>query len=314
MMKKSLIALAALASIGSAFAQSTVTLSGFVAGGYQQKPNAAKEKGLTYTDYNLTFGAVEDLGGGLKASLSTTLTDSASSLAYGATANTNNAQYRSVVGRDNTTLALSGGFGTVALVNSRSGDLLTTAFVAPASLPDGIYDSSSIISRSPVDALTYTTPKFGDLSGYIQRVEFTPDGNAKAASTANVVGVNYATGPLTVAANYKSYSGTGFTAAGIRTSNIEAAATYDFGIAKVGVGFDGKRAGLVTDKAAVSLGVAAPFGPVVVGVNYAKRDAAKMHELVAQYNLSKRTHLNFSQGKQSVDANNQYRIRLGHTF
>jgi predicted porin len=75
---------------------------------------------------------------------------------------------------------------------------------------------------------------------------------------------------------------------------------------------------------AYSLGVSAPVGAMTVGANWAKRENSNMFETVVKYDLSKRTYVNTSWGRQSQDALNgaagaittghQYRVGLYHTF
>ena len=67
-MKKSLIALAALAAVSAASAQSSVTISGNVAAGMSSLAGVKSIAGLDSTNSNLiNFAAKEDLGGGLTA-------------------------------------------------------------------------------------------------------------------------------------------------------------------------------------------------------------------------------------------------------
>jgi hypothetical protein len=71
-MKKSLIALAALAATSAAFAQSSVTLFGVVDLAYENvKTNAGRISGLSpsaNSSSRIGFRGVEDLGGGMSAS------------------------------------------------------------------------------------------------------------------------------------------------------------------------------------------------------------------------------------------------------
>ena len=305
-MKKTLIALAAVAATTASFAQSSVTMSGVVGFGYQQATNLAKDKGFTNTDLTFRLGMVEDLGGGLKASAA-------------ADFDTTGANFASTPLRRTASIGVAGGFGSVSIINTRSGDLLTKAMVAPSYLPDGMYDTSGVLARSPVDALSYSTPSFGGFSGLFQYVEANTDGNTTPANKVVVLGVNYANGPL--AAGFVAKSTSDLPAGAVK-NNYEAFATYDLGVAKLGLGLDTKNnasaANLLTAanaaKTAFAFGVSAPLGPVTVGVNYAKRGTAKVAEAVAKYDLSKRTNLNASFGKQNVDANSQYRIALVHNF
>jgi predicted porin len=330
-MKKTLIALAALAATG-AFAQSTVALTGNVGFGFQSVSNAANftVSGLTMTDATLAVTASEDLGGGMKATANMTFDTGGSQ--FNTAGNFN---------RRNTSLGLSGGFGSVSFANTRSGDLLTRAFVAPAALPDGIYDSSGILARAPIDIVSYTTPNFSGFTGSLSYVEsgtaavVTPgyaltqgDGGNKYTTTTTVLGLNYANGPLAAGLSFKSasYNSDYAVAAALiaRSTNAEGFLTYDFGMARVGLGFDsansGVVAGAVNDATAWSFGVAAPIGAFTVGVNWAQRDVNNMYEAVVKYDLSKRTAINVSFGRQSADAvaggvdGNQYRVGLFHAF
>jgi len=306
-MKKTLIALAALAAT-SAFAQSSVTLSGVVGYGYQSGTTAVGNKGFTNTDMTFALGVTEDLGGGLKVSAATNF-------------DTTGSTFASNVLRRNSSLGLSGDFGTVSIINTRSSDLLTSAMVAPSYLPDGMYDGSGVIARAAVDVFQYTLPAFGGFTPYVQYVETATDGNTTPVAKVTVVGATYVNGPLRVGANYKSTTGL---PAGAIKGNAEAFATYDLGFALVGVGYDGKMNATgvgETDvvaanagKGASSFGLSVPLGALTVGANYAARGDADVAEFAAKYDLSKRTSARFSFGSQSVDARSQYRLALVHTF
>ncbi len=387
-MKKTLVAIAALAAV-SAFAQSSVTIGGAFGAGYQSAPN--KTKGFAFTDADLNIGVVEDLGGGLTARLATTL-------------QTTGDNFRSGVLRGNTSLGLaSASMGTFGFSHTRSSDLMTQALVAPASLPDGIYDSTGILARGAIDGVGYTSPNFSGFTFNASYIEsganpfsattegiacapatnasacagvpagtflggFSTDGSGTVNSARKtwVLGAAYANGPLMAAVSFKSgknddtlYPALKYGATDKKT-NFELVTTYDLGVAKLGFGIDSAtkskpaaavapaasaayrtyRADLAASKMAFGLGVSAPFGPVTVGANYAKRGENKMYELVAKYDFSKRTNLNVSAGKQSgigavsggqnsgyvtatalpTDAfgaakeASQFRIRLMHTF
>jgi predicted porin len=327
-MKKTLLAVAVLGAFtGVASAQSSVTLSGFLAAGWQSKPEAARPRGATITDYTIRLGVVEDLGNSMKAMATMELSDASTDT--GDTPAGASGRYRKAIARDNTTLALAGKFGSVSFINSRTGDLLTRGMVAPASLPDGIYDSSNILTRSAMDYVVYATPSMGGVTvtaGWVESATpGTPTGldGASYGAKTYVFSAIYAAGPVAVGAAYKKPKLAAL--ANTQGYNLEAFGTYDAGVVKVGLGFDGKRTSSgPTEKSAVSLGVSAPVGPMVLGVNYAKRDVNKLWEAVAQYNFSKRTAINASFGKQTLalvggavpasDKYGQHRIRLQHTF
>lgn len=333
-MKKTLIALAVLATAGTAFAQSTVYLTGIVGAAAQSydKFGGTRQRGISLTDATIKVGVTEDLGSGLKAAAGIEF-DEASE------------QFGNALNRRKTFVSLTGGFGQVSFTNVRSGNLLTQGMVAPANLYNGIYDGSKVVERSPVDALTYGM-KFGDFTGSVQYVEAATDGAQNAHVKVGVLNGGYAKGPLAVgiAGKFYSFRDTGAQEASARDNRLEAFATYDFGVAKVGLGYDGKNVGTsdrvyaanlaneyasirtlgtpdyvrFNQAAAWSVGVSAPLGAVTVGANYAKRDIAKLTEVVAKYDLSKRTSFNASLGRQTAnvgtDSGNQYRLGVYHSF
>ena len=356
-MKKTLIALAVLATAGTAFAQSTVYLTGLVGAAAQSFDSfgSSRQRGISLTDATIKVGVTEDLGSGLKA---------AANIQFDSIGSSSDATFGKGLLRRNTSVSLTGGFGQVSFTNTRSGNLLTKGMVAPANLYNGIYDGSLVVTRGAVDALTYGA-QFGDFTGSVQYVEagatapgVTPsrtlDGEWNAKVKVGVLNAGYAKGPIAAGVALKGYSfranqDATYVALGLghiaRKNRVEAFATYDFGMAKIGLGYDGKNVGTpegsplgevagdqfaairtpgtaqyvrFNNAAAYSIGVSAPFGPVTVGANYAKRDIAKLTEVVADYALSKRTSLNASLGRQTAnvgtDSGNQYRLGVYHSF
>ncbi|MEY2891236.1 MAG: hypothetical protein RJA98_1144 [Pseudomonadota bacterium] len=353
-MKKTLIALAALASVGAASAQSSVTLSGTVAYGFQLDRTtvaavsaaaavlpstyslgsapvsavpAKSGRGLTQTDAFFVLSGTEDLGGGMAAKFDSKF--EASSESRG-----------NALNRVDTGVSLSGGFGQVSLRNTRSSDLLVNALVAPTYLPDGVYDDSNVLSRVKIDIASYALAFAGGYTASVSyleqldgKVTTTTTGAYKLGGTgaaAYVLAGGYAAGPLDVKLAYK---GLIQKATGAKDS-AELSVTYDFGMAKVGFGYDGasveKNAVASTaesfyKKDALGVGVSVPFGAFTVGANYAVRGKAKLAEAVAKYNFSKRTAVIASWGKQNADSastnaaggtesNQQYRVALRHDF
>lgn len=312
-MKKTLLALAVVAASGAAFAQ-TATISGQVNYGYQQVSSAGSaavaasdkafaigavaansQKGFALDTVTLNVGVTEDLGGGLKAAANVTFD--------GASAN-----FAQPLNRRNASIGLSGGFGSVTLSNTRSSDLLTKAMVAPSNLPDGMYDTSGILARAPIDVITYSTPSMSGFTGSLSFAETATDGTSTATANVVALGGVYAAGPITAGLAYKIQTKSPTTT---KTKNLEAFATYDLGVAKLGVGFDQKPDG---GDHAFAVGVSAPLGAATVGVNFAKRGSNKVTEFAAKYDLSKRTNINLSLGKQTVDLGNQYRLSVQHNF
>jgi hypothetical protein len=161
-------------------------------------------------------------------------------------------------------------------------------------------------------------------------------GHAVPGSTSVAGSLKYAAGPLTVTAGYTSTTFTqntlamlvvkadptgtaGVTTGDIQTTSYDISAIFDAGVAKFGVGYDSSRRGYTSaDKSALLVGVSVPLGAVTLGGNYGSRDAANFLQLAAQYDLSKRTNVNFSWGqdKQGAgkDTTSQYRLSLNHAF
>src|SRR5512133_2880357 len=237
-MKKTLIALAVLATAGTAFAQSTVSLTGLVGAAAQSFDSfgGSRQRGISLTDATIKVGVVEDLGGGLKA---------AANVQFDSIGSTSDATFGKGLLRRNTSVSLTGGFGQVSFTNTRSGNLLTKGMVAPANLYNGIYDGSLVVTRSPVDALTYGT-KFGDFTASVQYVEASTDGEWNAKTKVGVLNGGYAKGPIAAGVAIKAYSFREDLPLGLeraRKNRVEAFATYDLGVAKLGVGYDGKNVG-----------------------------------------------------------------------
>jgi Gram-negative porin len=340
-MKKTLIALAAVAATGAAFAQSTVTLSGTFGAAYQSYESAAAagklataqtgtvaagnivpgtlgtapvaaatNKGLApVTDASIKATVVEDLGGGLKVT-------AAGQFAMNASRGGN-------LTKEDSSITLAGGFGSVALASTRASDTAISANVFASWLPRvSFYDTVS--SRAAIDTFNYTSPELiKGLRVGLTHVEGT-EGVVTAAAKVNVVSATYSAGPLMVAFAQKAT--TGLTAAqitaGAKKNNTELAATYDMGVAKVGLGYDSATTtkaaatGAVTGKAMTSYGISVPMGAITMGVNGAKRGDANFYDAGINYDLSKRTSIRAQFGKMEGGSfeGNQSRIGVLHTF
>ncbi len=347
-MKKSLIALAALAAVTAASAQSTVTLSGAIQAGYQTHISAAtanytlpgststapttaamtkgQVRGFTLRDTAMTLTVLEDLGGGLAA--------------FGNTKMERGGDFRGAqVGFADSNLGLrSTSVGEFKFTNTRSSDTFA-AIVSPAiSLRDGLYDDNGITSRGAIDVVTYTTPDLiPGLKASIAYVEGN-DGDIAVptnSSSTTVVGVSYVNGPLTVHGAYKSKAknATAATTTQISKQTFELAALYNAGVAVIGVGYDGAStegttalattgAVVQTDKAAMGLSVTVPVGQISLGMEHWVRGKSTETRFGAMYALSKRSSLTIGYGlkdypklnNSNVTNDNQYRLSMLHTF
>jgi hypothetical protein len=242
--------------------------------------------------------------------------------------------------KEDSSLSLSGGFGTLTLANTRTGDTGINAMVFSAWTPRvSWYDTVS--ARAATDVISYTTPAImpGLTLGVSQaEVGFTSAGVLKNAdgiktdgSTASTTGykvttvsANYVNGPMTVMFAQKNTNlSAALVALGMEKGNTELAGIYDFGVAKVGVAYDGKTT--TTGKALTGFSVNVPVGAISVGFNTAKRGDNKFTQYGVNYALSKRTTLIAQSGKNTGVMSNQaaaadstmgaqYRVGIKHTF
>ena len=298
-MKKSLIALAVLASSGAAMAQSSVTLFGIVDTGvsYVNNANPAGDNvyGLT-TSGNATsrlgFRGTEDLGGGLKAGFwleGEIFGDSGNTAGF-------NFQRRS-------TISLAGGFGEVRLgreltpgYSKTSGyDIFGQAGIGQFNgwqnwVGSATADANNIRSSNIV---SYYTPNFGGFTGGIG-YGFDEQTTGKAGRYAGGFGA-YDNGPLSVAVSYDQRD----LATSISRDTLTVAGSYNLNVAKLSTILQQSkydRPGASDAKFnAYSLGASVPVGAGEFKLQYALYDQkaidSKAHQIALGYvhNLSKRT-------------------------
>ncbi len=296
-----------------------MTLSGTFGAGYQSfygntsgtTAATTATKGINpATDTSIKATVVEDLGGGLKVTAAGQFTMGGSRA--------------SSVNKEDSSVSLAGSFGTVSFANTRSSDTAIMANVFASWLPRvSFYDTVS--SRAEGDSLGYTSPSINGFNVGVSQFEVT-QGTATSAAKSNVLSSTYTVGPFAAALAYKSTTGltTAQINAGAKKTNVEAAATYDLGVAKVGLGYDSATTGgtgTYTDKAMTSYGVSMPMGALTLGVNAATRGTNKFYDAGANYDLSKRTSVRVQFGKSTGTsasaanyAGNQYRVGVLHNF
>jgi predicted porin len=279
-MKKTLIALAVIAVSGTAFAQSTVNLTGKFGAAYTSSKSAAgaKSSGFGVTDGDVVFNAVEDLGGGMKAAASMAVrvrgrgnSDAGAPTAVpGATTNTG------VGGRD-ASVSLMGGFGTVTLgaIEAANGIIGLASAGAPVIGQD---NGITLDGAANVDLFAYTTPALiPGLTAKVLLIDSIGNPGAAGAQSAAVtqdatlIGVNYGAGALAVAADYTAFGQNAAAATGT-DSRTRISASYDLGVAKLGAGFQSKESFAGVKDTQYMLGVSAPMGPVLLGATYAVRN------------------------------------------
>ena len=282
-MKKTLIALAAVAVTGAASAQ--VTLSGGFAYGYQtEKSNNVTAKGFGVDTAAFTMAASEDLGGGLKLSGAMAL----GGLTRGDTPT-----------GENFTMALSGGFGSLLLGQIEIGSGIRG--LASAGAPVNNMEGEILAGAANINVAKYTLPAMIDgvaLSvNHVSGNTGMGAGDSNGDSTSNGIAVDYAAGALTAKVDYTNYQ---VNSAGY-TSKTRIAASYDMGMATVGFGSESNAAADAADADKYTIiGLSAPVGSnMTVGVVRVTREIGTAASLAGtsyglKYNLSKRTNLSAS--------------------
>jgi Gram-negative porin len=307
-MKKTLVALAALAAVGSSFAQSTVNLTGTYAAGYESNKFASATAGVAAvtnaglgTDTaSVQFSAVEDMGAGMKVSAKV----SAGGLVRA-----------QAVGGEDANVTFSGGFGSFYLTTFESAGSGVHQ-IASAGVPGYDLQGRVFGANANIDLIGYSS---WDMSGFKFHVNYVDRGNgASAGLSAGTDGSTvanpsfglagtYTQGPINARLDYTGWTrlqdaGVTLAAASQPKDRVRLSGTYDFGMAKIGLGFSTlNRDGKSDDSA----------GPQKTG-----------YTVGGQYDLSKRTNVGASlyswkQESGTAATNGDYtgfRVLVAHSF
>ena len=312
-MKKSLIALAVLASAGVASAQSSVKLFGIVDATLQRvdNSNGGKVTRLHNSGYNssrLGFRGTEDLGGGMSASfwLEAGVNNDNGS---GAATNLNNqstgtstasAGTQGLTFNRRSTVSLGGGWGEVRLGRDYTPQFWNLTVFDPFGT-NGVGTNQMLNSSvgGPVtvrasNSIGYFLP--GNLGGFYGQLQHYRGENASNTAnskdgTGTALRIGYANGPANAALGYST---TKYVTGDIKTTNI--GGQWDFGVAKLMGQYGRDRvSGSLTGKGGL-IGGLVPVGPGEIRLAYStyKTDALgnpKSNKIALGYvhNLSKRT-------------------------
>lgn len=273
-MKKSLIALAAVAATGAAMAQSSVTLYGVADVGVGQ----IGDKGTDKSSYDTTTGAlansnlnngnsrigfrgVEDLGNGLKASFQF---EQAVSLADGASSGFQRQAWA----------GLSGGFGalragrqnTPSYFGIASWELTGAANYSANGLVFGYGNGGSSRDNALIQYISPSVAGFKLHAGYIFEDQYKTDRDSKGKYDLALI---YQNGPVAAAVTYnyaEFFDGpttTTWSKKG-RNENASIGGSYDFGVAKLAASYNYND----TDRLeGYSVGVAVPLGNFSLAVD-----------------------------------------------
>jgi len=299
-MKKTLIALAAVAATSVAFAQSSVTLYGVADAAIVKSTGVStafsSSGGMNNGTSRWGVRGSEDLGGGLKAGFNfeqgLSLADGAAAAGFARAAYMN----------------LSGGFGEVRL-----GRTLNPSFFAAAAWElTGTANYSVVTGQfGPVlggirnsSQIAYTTPNMGGFSATVGTVLKQNNGGVGKVDL-NAI---YRGGPLVVALGYNKVEGA--------EKNVHVGANYNFGAFKV--------AGAIIDPEGPSkgftIGGSTMMGPVGFTLDIARDTEFKDTNVLVEgkYALSKRTtayaaFVRDGKGKAATNVNN-LGLGIRHNF
>jgi predicted porin len=331
-MKKTLVAVAALAAVSGAMAE--VTISGFIDQAWNTtRTTTAAGASTTVKSLGnnaigqdaLRFSASEDLGDGMKitAGVNTIFNSTGNAAAAATTTPANSVSMDAGSG-----LTLSGGFGSVYLGLGYSAMWNTMAAAEPTQYGVGVGNVHAVGNGGGyANAVAYTLPAF--VSGLSVTIGHGPGEVATGYGDGTDIAVSYNNGPLTLATAYgtsvASGAATGFTVtpvvgsvavtqeaitAGSRSTAQAFTVAYDFGMAKVFAGYAMLKTGGDADQKANSsnYGISAPLGNITVALSFSDAKytedggttaSATGVRLLAKYNLSKRTYAYVQYGTQS---------------
>ncbi len=298
-MKKTLIAMAAVAVAGVASAQNATITGNFAFGQSGDTTSAGvSTRGYGTMTSNVTFAASEDLGGGM------TMKASGGIDAFG--------EDGTVVGLG-TDMSLSGGFGTIAFSSQESGDYLPV---------DGLTSNGA---GTLADRVIYTAPAMGPVTLAISAqddigvIDADVGGSVGKATSASLT---YSADNLTV--NYTNMSvggaGTTNTSTGLVGRNYYKAA-YDLGVAAVSYGII--KTDATTDNTQKGWTVSAPIAnglTVALGGSTSKDVGGTSYsgtQVLVTYALSKRSSITlWNESYESSGTSNvkEYSLLLNHSF
>lgn len=296
-MKKTLIALAAVAATSASLAQ--VTLSGEFAWGYlASSTNGVETSGGGIDTSQVALNAKEDLGNGMSI---------AAKIVF------NVGEYNVGAKADDQSLTLTTPYGALSLLTYKPGNWVMGA--AGSGTWYGL-DGKNLGARNYRDGYALTVPVMDGLTvtgAFTEPAGSTGEGAGNAGQSKqgiyNLSG-KYATGPIVLQAGYLSYSNGGSTDATV--DNVtRLGGTYDLGVAKVGAAIQmGKLSGGAKDNE-TAIALTAPLAAnLSVAATYAIRDFTcgtaalcsnaegkrNGYQLQAQYNLSKTAYVIGSYG------------------
>jgi predicted porin len=304
-MKKTLIALAAVAATSAAFAQSTVTLFGVVdaaiASGSGSVSNKTQLKNSGYNSSRFGVRGTEDLGGGLSASfhLEAGVNNDDGT---GSASNTNNqavtganAGTQGLTFNRRSTVSLTGGFGEVRLGRDYTPQFWTETAFDPFGT-NGVgtniaFAKGGLTGVRASNSVGYLSPSFGGVKVWAQTYMGENASTAAKAGDGSAVRLTFDQGALSLA--YATSSTT--VSAGVKNDTSNIGGSYDLGVAKLMAQSNKTKVTGSADIDGYVVGATAPMGSGTVRFALSETEKAGVKSNLTAigyvYGLSKRTDL-----------------------
>ena len=295
-MKKTLVALAAVAVAGGAFAQATMT--GAIAYGFESDTTSSNvtTSGFGMEDAEINFAVSEDIEG--LGKLGAGLGLGWGGRATAATANDSNI-----------TLTLSNGM-KIAMKSAKSAEYLTGGVAGVGANFEADLTATGLLSRTSNDSVSIAMPVAEGLTLTVTNTEadvVIGTGSAAAAAVTpvqryNTAALQYKVGGLIVDGQYRSYDNQVTLSTTSANTKNRLSASYDLGAAKIGAGVDTTVYTYGNSKTNTLVGLTIPMGSLTLGAqmvtvtvsgnasaasNYTRTGALAG----GMYSLSKRTYV-----------------------
>lgn len=302
---RNLAALAAMAAVTGAFAQSSVTLFGVidaaVAVGNGSTSNKTQLKNSGYNSSRIGFRGTEDLGGGLKASfwLEAGVNNDDGT---GSASNTNNqtvtsanAGTQGLTFNRRSTVSLEGDFGEVRLGRDYTPQFWTETAFDPFGT-NGVgtnvaFNKGGVTGVRASNSLGYLSPSFGGMKVWLQTYVGENASTAAKIGDGSAVRLSYDAGPLSLALATSSTT----VAAGVKNKTSNIGASYDLGVAKLMAQTNLTKIDGSADIKGYVVGATAPLGSGAVRLALSETEQGDVKSNLAAigyvYSLSKRTDL-----------------------
>ena len=309
MMKKTLVALAAVAATGGAMAQAVMT--GYIAFGYASTTSSANAtaSGMGMDDAEINFAISENIEGVGKLS---------AGLGF-----TNGGNSNAAVGND-ASIKLTTASGTAVTMGTTKGASYLTGGVAAVGTNYNWDLSGKLFSSRTInDAVSVKIPLMAGVSVSVAHAEAavssywtgsgaTGNGTEQRYNTASL---DYASGALTVNAGYRAYDNTTASSTSSANTRNRASASYDLGVVKLGLGYESTQYMYGNSKTDSLFGLSTPLsGALSLGVQMGQVSTSGNAASASNYNRNGTLlGVNYNLSKQTYVAAHYYSFDAGTT-